>query len=85
MPLLLILLLWTAAARAEVTQDPRELGKAATQLHTQVNAACGGCIVGVGIGDLSDKATWRLDYADGVDAAQKKQAEDAVRAFQYQP
>jgi hypothetical protein len=51
----------------------------AEALTTQLQALCP--IDGVSIGDAADKATWRIDFAEGATDAQKAAAQGALRDF----
>ena len=51
----------------------------AHELHEAVSAVCP--ISGVSVGDWSDKATWRIDYADHASDESKKSAQSVVAAF----
>lgn len=51
----------------------------AQQLDAAIREVCP--IVGVSIGDKSDKATWRIDFDDAASGAQKVAALDVVAAF----
>lgn len=53
----------------------------APAVQTSVNAACGGCAVGVSIGSATDPTTWRLSYAPGATTTQQQQAQAALAAF----
>lgn len=50
-----------------------------TRLHKDIRAVCP--IVGVSIGRLSDKASWRMDFAAEATAPQRAAAQAVVDAF----
>ena len=51
----------------------------ALDLHTAVAAVCP--IVGVSVGKLADKATWRIDFDPAATPAQRAAARAALAAF----
>jgi hypothetical protein len=68
---MLLLLLLPIAAHAQL----------APAVQASVNAACGGCAVGVSIGSPTDPTTWRLSFAPTATSAQQQQAQTALSAF----
>jgi hypothetical protein len=55
----------------------------ARDVHLAVAAVCP--IDGVAIGDPSDKATWRIDFAAAATAAQRQAAQAALAAMAASP
>lgn len=50
-------------------------------LHEQLEATIGRSIGGVSVGNATDKATWRVDYAPGTTAAQITAAQNFITAY----
>lgn len=55
--------------------------KNAGDLHRAIRAAVGEVVAGVSIGDIKDRATWRVDYVPDISADQRRKAEAAVAAW----
>lgn len=53
--------------------------KQITALQTALLAACP--IVGISVGDWSDKSTWRIDFDDSANAGQKTAAHAIIDKF----
>lgn len=79
---LLAILLLASATLAE-DYDPRALTRANAVMFRTVSNACGGCVVGISIGDPANNRTWRIDFAPTATGAQRDKAIAALASFDY--